>query len=688
MRDNWKLELETSGIIYCKTEGCNKQFTSVLGVIYHTPRCQNDQNFECLICLKNFKYTKTSLLAHMKNYHNNYSESGDKANDTRFRKLKCSSKLFKYTAKEAFKFHLKYALTHSQSEIFNEWKPKLQDWKLLSESIIQKYLPLQKKSANIKIRIKEETKMEWFQLELFKTAHITDGGSQRLFYVGGPVWSSAWCPTTVKAKSKQYIALSCCRDSNKLHSLIPTKLECTMIQLWDVGFLENNRNNIKKLIPPTCIGIAIDYGEIWDMEWCPNGCWEDSSLFKNTSSDEILPRLGLLAVACSDSCVRIYSIPHPEFLMKNESNINIYETKAVILKPSMKQFNSSDKLGVCTCVTWQKTNNCRFLAGGFANGLICIWDLCTTSQLLKFVEDNQTVIYSYISFSGASANITGIAWAPFENKSLLASTSAERNLKIWDLENPNWPVYIYKHGLFQALSWQPTGIFFSTDYCYKNDNNSTSFLDFEEFHSYPVCVHNGCIWNISVSGWKNMVVSCDSSGELVGVILHRLEKDRSRQWHFRMPLYRLELELLEKISSDEELISFNEMEIQSPISVDSGIQEENSKKEEKKETIKSLSSKETYEEITANYGIVVNEFRNIRDITSDDTKRLKSSKSMNFANVNDYPLTSINTVCWNPNLDYHCWLFSSGQAGLASLMHISGTSTEELKNSKWYKRFS
>lgn len=113
------------------------------------------------------------------------------------------------------------------------------------------------------------------------------------------------------------------------------------------------------------LSIAYDYGPISDMAWCPKGCWEDPS---TECVDNTLPRLGMLAVACSDGNVRVYSIPHPGLLM-NESVFPIYEScPAVILQPLFGESCSVTRKSLCTCVSWQKSDNCERVASGYGNG--------------------------------------------------------------------------------------------------------------------------------------------------------------------------------------------------------------------------------------------------------------------------------------------------------------------------------
>lgn len=61
---------------------------------------------------------------------------------------------------------------------------------------------------------------------------------------------------------------------------------------------------IKPPKPTLIFGLALNYGPIWHMEWCPSGCY-DEKIFHN----DRIQRMGLLAVAGSSSTVNIYSIP-------------------------------------------------------------------------------------------------------------------------------------------------------------------------------------------------------------------------------------------------------------------------------------------------------------------------------------------------------------------------------------------
>lgn len=71
-----------------------------------------------------------------------------------------------------------------------------------------------------------------------------------------------------------------------------------MIQLWEVSY----RDFLSRL------ELVIDNldGEVIDMKWLPLSC--DEKLHGT------LPRLGILAIACSGGGIAIYSVPDPSYI--------------------------------------------------------------------------------------------------------------------------------------------------------------------------------------------------------------------------------------------------------------------------------------------------------------------------------------------------------------------------------------
>lgn len=66
--------------------------------------------------------------------------------------------------------------------------------------------------------------------------------------------------------------------------------------------------------------LAHEHGNIWSMEFCPSGCFNEI-----IDDDSKVKRLGLLALACSDGKLPIYTISLDD--SENTDEIKIYRTK-------------------------------------------------------------------------------------------------------------------------------------------------------------------------------------------------------------------------------------------------------------------------------------------------------------------------------------------------------------------------
>lgn len=82
---------------------------------------------------------------------------------------------------------------------------------------------------------------------------------------------------------------------NKKFALNKKYNDAGMIQIWNFGELQNGKHSqMPNPVLEYCL--CHDFGYISQMEWCPSGCYGEE-------------RLGLLAIASSDSNVYVYSLP-------------------------------------------------------------------------------------------------------------------------------------------------------------------------------------------------------------------------------------------------------------------------------------------------------------------------------------------------------------------------------------------
>ena len=124
-----------------------------------------------------------------------------------------------------------------------------------------------------------------------------------MFFCGGPIVSSAWCPmpldTSSEASGKrdQYMAISTFREEHQYRSAMISPFESKyLIQIWNCGKLPTTEPAAS--VPKLALSIAHEFGRVWSLKWCPSGCYDSE-------------RLGILAAACSDGTIRCFSVPHP-----------------------------------------------------------------------------------------------------------------------------------------------------------------------------------------------------------------------------------------------------------------------------------------------------------------------------------------------------------------------------------------
>lgn len=126
-------------------------------------------------------------------------------------------------------------------------------------------------------------------------------------FCGGPISSLAWAPTPHKSGNvDQILAVSIELTTNKRFYINRHYTDSGLIQFWNFGKLSNKEKTVNA--PKLEFCICHDHGYIRHMEWCPSGCYDSES---GRDDPGVLKRLGLLAVAGSDSFVYIYSVPAP-----------------------------------------------------------------------------------------------------------------------------------------------------------------------------------------------------------------------------------------------------------------------------------------------------------------------------------------------------------------------------------------
>lgn len=229
--------------------------------------------------------------------------------------------------------HTKYM---SSNNLLPQYQVNRSNWKPLHPNLIRKYLPKLKRSmwtSQTYVSSLEDSISSDLEKKRYKLFEVSESSGISTIFCGGPVEAMAWMPTpilepktsepkTSKAETskpkisepeslcEQILAVSVNLDPNcnvyhtsneSKRDPLESKRKPGMIQFWNFGPLRNN----SKITPHLEFCIAHDFGVLYDLEWCPSGCYD----LTFPSGDDKQRRLGLLSVASVDSNVYVYSVP-------------------------------------------------------------------------------------------------------------------------------------------------------------------------------------------------------------------------------------------------------------------------------------------------------------------------------------------------------------------------------------------
>ncbi|XP_059059442.1 uncharacterized protein LOC131852733 [Achroia grisella] len=266
----------------------------------------------------------------------------------------------------------------------------------ISKEKESQYLPLLKESCKVKF-----SKDEWTTYNRFEAKST---GDIKSIFVGGSIRCLSWLPphTDVNMdKCRQFIAVACHREADCPRSQ-PDQLttQKSLIQIWDLGHLSCRD------VPNFALGIALDYGIVWAMDWCPSGT-RDTVADPNVKPDRFL-RIGLLAVACSNGLAYIFSVPYPSYITNSEQKI--FKLKPIAeLRLVM---NSDRKKYQTSSICWSKQKGHSTVIVGYADGCTAYFDLNTESPLLRTVENGVTILYPFYDERSLNSCITDISTYP------------------------------------------------------------------------------------------------------------------------------------------------------------------------------------------------------------------------------------------------------------------------------------
>ncbi|KOC69943.1 General transcription factor 3C polypeptide 2 [Habropoda laboriosa] len=554
--------------------------------------------------------------------------------------------------------------------LFNDYLPN--HFTLLNNTDVIKYLPELEVSVCTKQESSSEntydTEIPWKQWKRFEGGF--DEGTS-IFFTGGPVWALAWLPIPSPMYSKepyQYVAISTHPTMESEYTVGKSYSGHNMIQIWNVGPLSYETDS-KRECPALSYAIAHNTGTIWCLEWCPSGCYQDESLnnYKEENETESsLKRMGMLAAACSDGNVHIYSLPFPEELKFKKTIDNewpIYCTDPIItLVVNLAMYDNNDQNWQCTKLSWTKEQEHNTIAAGFSNGYIALWDLTYKSPLSIQKRQNTYFINAFQHFYAHGNAVSMVALVPYNGKRFLASGSLDRLYKFWNLDDTNTPQTSSQKGIILDGAWMthwPCAVIcFDDGLKYKHTNTYLLSLRDHEFKYYPILGTNSPAYTLAVSDYANSIAHGTLAGEIISIFAHELVHSRDIEKAVKKK---------RKLSSFIKIVDFYETKVDS--------------KDDKKDKENSNDYKympETYNQCQDRFGIIFCD--NLKDIERHVQQPNPYPEKLTTVPIEEYPFMSVNRISWNPNAWSYLWMVAGYQNGLVRLLNFKYKSmSRELK---------
>lgn len=78
------------------------------------------------------------------------------------------------------------------------------------------------------------------------------------------------------------------------------------VEICDENFFNSTHSSFSG-VPEFVLGLAMDCGVMWALDWCPSGARD---ILNPENTNEML-RLGLVAIASANGSAYVFPVPHP-----------------------------------------------------------------------------------------------------------------------------------------------------------------------------------------------------------------------------------------------------------------------------------------------------------------------------------------------------------------------------------------
>ena len=701
VQSKWKLEIYTKGEASCIHESCDHTFRSIKESCKHFTSCLFSnirRKYKCKFCgasCESVEAIRNHVLNAHKELEDTFKESESDFSDEEVVKSPGKSLNFG-TPKSAGKlgdslrpfgpavnWTMEFLLENSSKELFGNLTTAYEDWFPLNAEEAEKFVPPVAVSPKFKVSMVSKVvgnckSTEYQLLNRFNSISALKGFA---LFSGGPVVSSAWCPLPFKKSGNerpQFLALSASSAPDRNYCVMKSYSHKGVIQIWKCSCMGKENS----AVPEFQLAIAHEFGNVWSLAWCPSGVYDENAVDTCTDKSN-LKRIGVLAAGCSDGTVRVFVMPSPKvFDLKDTTRIFKVSPKLTL---KLSPLGEGDEQ--CLQIDWFRGKGHSYIAGAYSTGFVSVWDLNTSSPLLRITKPEGSVLYPIKCFLAHNGVCSSVAFCPTTGGRNLLSGGNDRTYKFWDLENTNMPLNICRKGLVTGATWLPhwAGGFVTFDDVFSLGNTHTCFKEngYYGLHSRNVLSSNSPVWTMSGSDWFNSMIQGDASGEVVITLQQQLLKNFDHDKASSKRKFPLLGVYVEKLAEGKRL-SFR-------MNQEAGAQEKPKGKTQKKKSIPStrdyqdsgeegeavgsahyLGLPKTYSEIHEDYGVVFREqdCRRFSEIPEDELTERKRSERMEPGPLACYPLMSVTSVSWNSNFESCSMVFVGTQSGLCRIINV------------------
>ncbi|XP_023017912.2 uncharacterized protein [Leptinotarsa decemlineata] len=556
---------------------------------------------------------------------------------------------------------------YSEPTLFDNFCYSNLRWELLPEELVETYLPEDEESCDVARKsvsgfeniLEQETEFRKFDLfeVVREDVHTT-------IYCGGPINALAWLPTPYTARNaNQILAVAAGKNFDGKYSVKRNYNEPSVIQFWDFGLLANKGPYPE---PSLLFFLAVDYGPIWYLEWCPSGCYDQ------TESE--VGRTGLLAVAGSDFCVYIYLIPK----VTEEQRELVYRGKPLLRLQIMRDLSEVDDPFYPTRISWSKASGHRHVAVGYTDGMVALYDLQTTSPFLRLRLDEDTdVIYPCKIIQAHSHYISVLSLIHLDGGTkYLLTGSFDRSVKLWDLPITHAITTNVKkivtdgHWLTNWVSYVIT----SDESSSVNNLAHATIYPHRNYLSSPTIIGSSptTITSITSSDWLNGFVHSSSGGEIVANFQHQLLYcyDSVKQKYLNKYIISY-TKLVDKHKSPE----VGALEYANKRKILKGVTRTEDDLLKSMENVPSYQYPEplTYGGAKHKYGLVFCDLKlnSFNDFPESLQKKFTGHhEDLEVSNPTLYSLQKANKVCYNPNCQASLYFATGYQAGFVRVSYL------------------